>query len=93
MALLQQLLTVLVSLIYGSVLYWLIKINKKMLFNGSTLKKMTFSIICIVDIVLIYFIIIKYINNGVLTYYSYLLIILGLLVQNYINNKIKTYKK
>jgi hypothetical protein len=93
MALLQQLLTVLVSLIYGSVLYWLIKINKKMLFNGSTLKKMIFSIIFIVDIVLIYFIIIKYINNGVLTYYSYLLIILGLLIQNYIDNKIKTYKK
>ncbi len=93
MALLQQLLTVLVSLIYGSVLYWLIKINKKMLFNGTMLKKIIFSIIFIIDIVLIYFIIIKYINNGILTYYSYLLIILGLLIQNYIDNKIKTYKK
>ncbi len=93
MALLQQVLTIIVSILYGSILYWLIKLNKRMLFNGSFIKKTIFSIIFIIDVVLIYFIIIKYINNGILTYYSYLLIILGLLIQNYIDNKIKTYKK
>ena len=93
MTLIQQLLTILVSIMYGSILYWLIKINKKMLFKGKILKKTIFSIIFVTDMVLIYFIIIKYINNGIITYYSYLLIILGLLIQNYIDDKIKTYKK
>ena len=93
MALIQQLLTIFITILYGSVLYWLIKLNKKMLFDGSIVKKIIFSIIFVIDMVLIYFIIIKYINNGILTYYSYLLIILGTLIQNYIDNKIKTYKK
>jgi len=93
MALIQQLLTIFITILYGSVLYWLIKLNKKMLFDGSIVKKIIFSIIFVIDMVLIYFIIIKHINNGILTYYSYLLIILGILIQNYIDNKIKTYKK
>lgn len=93
MALIQQLLTIFITILYGSVLYWLIKLNKKMLFDGSIVKKIIFSIIFVIDMVLIYFIIIKHINNGILTYYSYLLIILGTLIQNYIDNKIKTYKK
>ena len=84
MALIQQLLTIFITILYGSVLYWLIKLNKKMLFDGSIVKKIIFSIIFVIDMVLIYFIIIKHINNGILTYYSYLLIILGILIQNYI---------
>lgn len=93
MILIQQLLTIFITILYGSILYWLIKLNKKMLFEGSFIKKTIFSIIFIIDIILIYFIIIKHINNGILTYYSYILIILGILIQNYIDNKRKTYKK
>ena len=93
MLLSQQILTIIISIIYGCFFYLLVLLNKKILFDKNIVKRLITNILFIVDMVLIYFIIIKYVNNGVLTYYSYLLIILGVLIQNYIMNKLKTYKK
>lgn len=93
MILFQQLLTILVSIIYGCLFYLLVLLNKKILFDKNIIKRIISNALFIIDMVLIYFIIIKHINNGILTYYSYLLIILGVLIQNYIMTKRKTYKK
>lgn len=93
MALFQQILTIIISILYGCIFYLLILLNKKILFDTNIIKRIISNTLFIIDMVLIYFILIKYINNGILTYYSYLLIILGVLIQNYIITKIKTYKK
>lgn len=89
----QQIITILSSILFGCIFYLLVLLNKKILFKDNFIKRLIANILFIFDMVLAYFIIIKHVNNGVLTYYSYLLIILGILIQNYIITKIKTYKK
>ena len=93
MILIKQVLTICSSIIYGNIFYLLLLTNKKMLFQENIFKKIISNIIFILDMVLIYFIIMRYINNGIITYYSYLLILLGILIPRYIINKMKTYKK
>jgi len=93
MILKEQLYTILFSTIFGGIFYILIEMNKKILFNQSTGKKIISNLLFIIDLTLIYFIILRYINNGIITYYSYLFIILGALLVKYIIYIIKTYKK
>lgn len=93
MHLYQQILTIVVSILYGACSYFLFLLNKKFLFSPNNFKNLLTNILFIIDLVLIYFIIIRYINNGILSYYSYLLIIFGILVSDYIMKKRKTYKK
>lgn len=93
MILKNQILTIIFSIIYGFFFYLLIYLNKKVLFNKSIIKRIISNLLFIIDMVLIYFIIIKIVNNGVLTYYSYIFIIIGMLIQKNIINKLKTYKK
>ena len=93
MKLIQQLLTIIVSIVFGMLFYILIKINKKILFESKIIIKICSNILFILDMVLLYFLVIKYINNGIVTYYSYLLITLGILIAENIINKNKTYKK
>ena len=93
MILKEQIYTILFSTIYGSIFYILIILNKKLLFKGNILKKIVFNLLFNIDLVLIYFIILRYINNGILTYYSYLFIIIGTIIVKYGLSKLKTYKK
>ena len=93
MELIKQILTIIISISFGSVFYILIKINKRILFETKILIRIISNFIFILDMTLIYFLIMKYINNGVVTYYSYLLIILGILLTETLLTKIKTYKK
>lgn len=93
MILKEQIYTILFSTIYGSIFYILIILNKKLLFKGNIFKKIVFNLLFNIDLVLIYFIILRYINNGILTYYSYLFIIIGTIIAKYGLNKLKTYKK
>lgn len=93
MVLKEQLLTIISSIIFGCIFYILLLLNKKVLFRQSNIKKIISNILFIIDMTMIYFIIIKRINNGILTYYSYVFIILGIIIQKNIIKKIKTYKK
>jgi hypothetical protein len=93
MTLFKQVLTIFSSILYGCIFYLLVLANKKVLFNKNIIKRILSNIIFIIDMVLIYFIIMRYINDGTMTHYSYLLILLGVLIQRYIIIKIKTYKK
>lgn len=93
MPLQQQILTIGSSIIYGFFFYLLIYLNRKVLFQGNYFKRIISNILFIIDMILIYFILLRYINDGILTYYSYIFIIIGIIFQKYIINKIKTYKK
>ncbi|MBQ7104699.1 MAG: hypothetical protein IJN90_02465 [Bacilli bacterium] len=89
----EQLLTIFISILYGFFTYLLFYINRNILSNKNILKKIIINLLFVLDLVLMYFIIIKKINDGVLTYYSYICIIIGILLQKYIINIKKTYKK
>ena len=93
MNLTEQLLTIFISIIYGFFTSLIFNINKNVLFNKSIFKKLIMNFLFVLDLVLIYFIIIKKINDGILTYYSYICIIIGILLQKYIINIKKAYKK
>lgn len=93
MSLRIQILTLLVSIIYGAISYILFLIFKKKLINKNIMKKLIYNLIFIYILSTIYFFIIKYVNNAILTIYSYISIIIGIFTTNNIINKIKTYKK
>lgn len=71
----------------------LMMINKDILFNQKVFKKIISNLLFILDMTLLYFIVLRYINNGIITYYSYIFICLGFLCTKIVINKIKTYKK
>lgn len=93
MILKQQIYTLLFSTIFGGIFYMLILLNKDILFNQKIIKKIISNLLFIIDMTLIYFIILRYINNGIITYYSYIFIFLGCLGTKILINKLKTYKK
>lgn len=93
MSLKEQLYTILFSIIYGAISYIMFILNKRFILERNIFKKFIFNFIFILDSVLIYFIILRYLNDGILTYYSYLFIFLGIIILRTIIYKIKTYKK
>ncbi len=73
----QQVISMLFSFFFGLFLGGVYNLNYNLLFKLTNLKKFFFNIIFIFDLVLIYFIVIKKINGGIIHPYFYLLIILG----------------
>jgi len=93
MILKEQILTIIFSFIYGCIFYILLLLNKKILFSSSFIKNLISNFLFIIDLTLIYFIIIKYINNAIINLYSFIFIILGVVISNLVIKKLKTYKK
>ncbi len=91
MPLSQQILTIFSSFGYGLFFYLLVYFNRKILFQKKLTKRLVSNILFILDMTLIYFIMIRYINNGIITYYSYLFIIIGIIFQKFIITRIKDY--
>ncbi len=80
MSLNEQILTIFASLIYGFLFYCVIRINRKVLFQKNVIKKIIASLLFSLDATLLYFIMIKKINNGTLNFYSYVLIVIGMIL-------------
>lgn len=72
-----QIISMVVSLLYGYIFSCLVNINYKFLFSKVLWFKILINIIFIIDNGLLYFIIIKKINNGYIHYYLYIMIIIG----------------
>jgi len=89
MSLNEQILTIFASLIYGFLFYFAIRINRKVLFQKNIVKKIIASFLFSLDSTLLYFIMIKKINNGTLNFYSYFLIIIGMILAKRLLTTIK----
>ncbi len=72
-----QIISSIVSLIYGYIFSCLVNINYKFLFSKVLWFKIIITIVFIIDCGLLYFIIIKHINNGYIHYYLYIMITIG----------------
>ena len=80
-----QIYTFIYSFIFGLLFYILVLVNKKFLFNNKY--SFIIDILFVIDNVLLYFIFLRYINNGIFHIYFFFTIILGYLLGNYIDKK------
>ena len=77
MSLNVQIKTLLISIIFGVVLYYYLKLNKKIIYNNNKFLKIIGTPILIILITTIYFLVLYKINYGVFHIYEILCIILG----------------
>ncbi len=77
MSLDEQVIAIIFSFIYGGILSLLYNFNYNLLFNKRKIFRVVFNVIFIFDLVLVYFLIMKKINNAIIHPYFYLSISLG----------------
>ncbi len=82
-----QIYSLIFSFIYGFIFYFLIILNKKYLYNNKL--SLVIDILFIIDNVLIYFIVLRYINNGIFHIYFSIMIILGFIIGYFLDKKIR----
>ena len=96
MILILQIKSLLFSFIYGMFFSFTFFINKKLLLSKNIIFKIIINILFIVDHVLIYFLLIKIINNSILHIYMFFTFLLGIIFYLYyftLNKKIKLTNK
>ena len=93
MSLSEQVLSIGFSFIYGVVLSFFYNFNYNLLFNKEKVFKIVFNILFVLDLVLIYFLVIKKINGGIIHPYFYLLIILGFVSCFDVSKKLRKFLK
>ena len=80
MILTEQIVGIIFSFCYGIILSILYNFNYQLIFNTKVLVKVVFNVVFVFDLVLIYFLVMKKINNAIILPYFYLFIILGFLL-------------
>lgn len=75
-----QIISLLFSFLYGICFSFLVNVNYKFLFAKKLVYKILITLLFIIDMSLLYFIIIKRINNGIIHSYFLLMILLGFYV-------------
>ena len=87
MALLLQLKVFTISFVYGIILAYLIKLQYRYIFDKNKIRRIIVDSLFVFDNVLVYFLILKYINNGIFHIYFLFLIILGFILGYYLIRK------
>jgi len=84
-----QIISLFVSFLFGIFLFVMVKINYKYLFSVKNNKlKVLFNFIFCLDLSLLYFLILYFLNNGTLHMYFLLLIIFGFLLSYNFSKKL-----
>ena len=78
------------SFLYGVFLGIIMRFNYKLLYNSDYVLKILSTFLLVISSVLLYFVILLKINYGIVHYYSILLIILGFVLETFIELKIPT---
>lgn len=76
------------SFVFGMLFSLLLTINYKYLYTGKSIFRFIINLMIIIISILIYFIGIRKINDGILHIYSILLVITGFIIENLIRNKL-----
>lgn len=82
-----QLQVLIVSFVYGILFSYLIKLQYKYLFNSELFYKIVITVLFVFDNCLLYFLILRAINNGIFHIYFLFSLILGYLFGNYLVNR------
>lgn len=86
-----QIQSLIYSLLFGLFLSFTFNINYKYLFSFNRIIKFIFTPIFAIIHTLIYFFILKQINDGILNYYFLILFFIGFLIGNKTTKKVRTY--
>ena len=84
-----QVFSLLFSFFYGILFSFLINVNYQFLFFKKKWVQIVVTILFLLDMALLYFLILKFINDGVIHIYFYLMIFLGFYVSFPIMKKIR----
>jgi len=84
-----QIQSLIYSFVYGFFFSILLNLNYKYLFKTGIYYKIFINILFILDNVLLYYILLRIINNGVIHPYFFIMIVLGFLLGNYYSKKIR----
>ena len=78
-ALSMQIKAIIFSLVYGVFISFMVNVNYKCLFNKNMIFKIIFDSIFILDLGMLYFFILQFINFGYLHFYFFLALSVGFL--------------
>ncbi len=87
-----QIQSMIYSFVYGLFFSFLLNLNYRILFSSKKIIQILGNLFFIIDNVFLYFILLRYINNGMLHTYFLILLILGFYIGNFTTKKIR-YKK
>ncbi len=82
-----QIKLILFSILYGIYFGGMIDLNHKYLYSNRKIFKILFTFIFMLFNIVLYFLILKRINQGILHYYSFLCIVFGFIIENIIVKK------
>ena len=86
----MQIGALLFSFVYGIFTALMMNINYRCLFHHNRVFKIIFNLIFIMDLVLLYFFLLQYINYGYLHIYFFIMFILGFFISfSFIKKKIR----
>jgi len=88
-----QIKSIIFSFIYGIFFSFLLNLNYKFIYYSKGILKILINIFFVVDNVLLYFIILKFLNNGIIHFYFLLSLFLGFISVNKVTSKILIYFK
>lgn len=88
-----QIMTLIVSFLFGSFFSFSVSVNYKYLYQKKVLLRILFTFLFIFVNVLIYFIILKKINEAILHPYSLGMILVGFCLEHYFHNFIVNHFK
>ena len=83
-----QLRSLLFSFLYGVFFNLVLKLNYKYIYHSKGIIKILINLFFVIDNTLLYFIILRCINNGIFHFYFFLSIILGFICVNILSTKI-----
>lgn len=83
-----QIISLVFSFVYGILIYFLLELFDKIIFNNKIYVKLIFSLFFSLFVSVIYFIIMLYINNAILHYYFFIMIVLGYLFMRFVYIKL-----
>lgn len=88
MAINVQLTSLLFSLVYGMIFCVLVKINYKFIYCGPSILRILINMLFIIDNVLIYFIVLRKINGGILHSTFLIMILTGFVITKLIIKRV-----
>ena len=93
MILKTQILSLLFSFGYGNLVFWLLELNYKLLYEGKIVYRIITSFLFVIFISLLYFICLLKINNGIIHIYFFIVLLTGYMLSFVIYKKINCKKK
>ena len=87
-----QVLSLVFSFFYGIVFSLLVNVNYRFLFAKKKIIKIIFTFIFVIDMALIYFLILKFLNDGIIHIYFLFMILLGFYITFPVGSKFRKWR-